>query len=544
MADLLKLGTVVADAIVPGNLSAAAQYSEYTQGGLHSGKLNLAAIYEITLERRQWGMQASTVTGETYELIQGLVSTNLADNGNWRLKPGGPGNGGPDVVQTTGTSTEDVMSQDAVTKELAKKVATTDPRLSDPRTPLAHTHTASNITDFTQAAGTVADSRIGVQKGQPGGLASLDGNGKVFLSQLPSYISDVQEYDSLAAFPATGTPNVIYVAKDTNLNYRWTGTQYTKIGDGQGVESFMGRTGNVVLTQADIDAFLVDLKARVLEAENDLVRLETDILGVDNRVDTIEGLIPANASPTNKLVTVADLSSGGGPTTTMQFNATRTVGGINAGDLVIVDNNASGQALKLILAPANAPSAGLSAQNPVRQPGASTAVVLNYSANKGTNDIATVVVAGQTVPPPSGTVNTSTAANTDTNFTMIVTDNKGMQAGASAQVLYRPLRFFGALSVDPLTLSDGDLSVLLRGLPAEFSDARQQTRSITANNEYMVFAGRAAGWAGAQYEVNGLSNNAFQGKTFNFTNSEGFTESFYVARGGQRLVGTFTGTVK
>ena len=78
----------------------------------------------------------------------------------------------------------------------------------------------------------------------------------------------------------------------------------------------------------------------------------------------------------------------------------------------------------------------------------------------------------------------------------------------------------------------------------EFSTDRQQSRSIAANNEYIVFAGRASAWGGAQYEVNGLSNNAFQGKNFNYTNSEGFTESFFVVRGGQRLVGTFSATVK
>ena len=66
-------------------------------------------------------------------------------------------------------------------------------------------------------------------KGQPGGLASLDSNGLVPSSQLPSYVDDVLEYSTLSAFPTTGETGKIYVTLDTNLTYRWSGTGYTEI---------------------------------------------------------------------------------------------------------------------------------------------------------------------------------------------------------------------------------------------------------------------------------------------------------------------------
>ncbi len=66
-------------------------------------------------------------------------------------------------------------------------------------------------------------------KGQPGGLAELDSTGKVPAAQLPSYVDDVLEYSTKAQFPATGETGKIYVSKDTNLTYRWTGTQYLEI---------------------------------------------------------------------------------------------------------------------------------------------------------------------------------------------------------------------------------------------------------------------------------------------------------------------------
>lgn len=66
-------------------------------------------------------------------------------------------------------------------------------------------------------------------KGQPGGLAELDSTGKVPAAQLPSYVDDVLEFSTKDQFPQTGETGKIYVSKDTNLTYRWTGTQYLEI---------------------------------------------------------------------------------------------------------------------------------------------------------------------------------------------------------------------------------------------------------------------------------------------------------------------------
>ena len=78
-----------------------------------------------------------------------------------------------------------------------------------------------NVTNDAQ----VKRSEMGVANG----VATLDAQGKVPSSQLPSYVDDVLEYDNLAAFPATGEEGKIYVAKDTNKTYRWSGTAYVEI---------------------------------------------------------------------------------------------------------------------------------------------------------------------------------------------------------------------------------------------------------------------------------------------------------------------------
>ena len=66
-------------------------------------------------------------------------------------------------------------------------------------------------------------------KGAANGVAELDSSGKVPSSQLPSYVDDVLEYANLSSFPATGETGKIYIAKDTNKEYRWSGTAYVEI---------------------------------------------------------------------------------------------------------------------------------------------------------------------------------------------------------------------------------------------------------------------------------------------------------------------------
>lgn len=103
-----------------------------------------------------------------------------------------------------------------------------DTRLSDNRK-------ASDVYDWAKAATKpqYTASEVGAiastAKGANNGVAELDSTGKVPSSQLPSFVDDVLEYDSLSAFPTTGEAGKIYIAEDTNKTYRWSGTAYTEI---------------------------------------------------------------------------------------------------------------------------------------------------------------------------------------------------------------------------------------------------------------------------------------------------------------------------
>ena len=86
------------------------------------------------------------------------------------------------------------------------------------------------------------------QKGSANGVATLDGNGKVPSSQLPSYVDDVVEgyyyngqfyTDSAHTQLITPETGKIYVDLDTNKSYRWGGTTYVEISQST-IHKFVG----------------------------------------------------------------------------------------------------------------------------------------------------------------------------------------------------------------------------------------------------------------------------------------------------------------
>lgn len=79
----------------------------------------------------------------------------------------------------------------------------------------------SNVTNDAQ----VKRSEMGTNNG----VATLDASGKILTSQLPSFVDDVIEVSSKSDFPTKGESGKIYVALDTNLTYRWGGTEYVEI---------------------------------------------------------------------------------------------------------------------------------------------------------------------------------------------------------------------------------------------------------------------------------------------------------------------------
>lgn len=96
---------------------------------------------------------------------------------------------------------------------------------------LANTANPHGVTKSQVGLGNVTnDAQVKrSEMGKAGGVATLDGSGQVPASQLPSFVDDVLEYASKSAFPARGETGKIYVALDTNLTWRWSGSAYVEI---------------------------------------------------------------------------------------------------------------------------------------------------------------------------------------------------------------------------------------------------------------------------------------------------------------------------
>lgn len=91
-----------------------------------------------------------------------------------------------------------------------------------------------NTSDINKPVSSATQSALNLKAdlalvGAANGIAPLDSGAKIPSAFLPAYVDDVLEYANVAAFPATGTSGLIYVAVDTNRIYRWSGSVYIEL---------------------------------------------------------------------------------------------------------------------------------------------------------------------------------------------------------------------------------------------------------------------------------------------------------------------------
>lgn len=160
-----------------------------------------------------------------------------------------------------------------------------------------------NVTNHAQVKRT--------EMGVANGVATLGADGKVPSGQLPSYVDDVLEYDKKFAFPTTGETGKIYVTKDTNLTYRWSGTSYVEI------------SSSLALGETSSTAYAGDkgkaLAARVTTVEGKANTNESNISSVGTRVTNLENGTKV-ASKATKLATARKISISGDATGSTDFD--------------------------------------------------------------------------------------------------------------------------------------------------------------------------------------------------------------------------------
>lgn len=93
-----------------------------------------------------------------------------------------------------------------------------------------------------------------VKVGVAEGVASLDANGKVPTTQLPSYVDDVVEVDDINNAPETGESDKIYIDTKTNKTYRWSGTAYVEI-SASDIVTASEKNGYIKINGTDIKVY-------------------------------------------------------------------------------------------------------------------------------------------------------------------------------------------------------------------------------------------------------------------------------------------------
>lgn len=160
-----------------------------------------------------------------------------------------------------------------------------------------------NVTNYAQVKRT--------EMGVANGVATLGADGKVPSGQLPSYVDDVLEFENKASFPAKGEAGKIYVSKDTNLTYRWSGTAYVEI------------SASLALGETSSTAYAGDkgkaLATRLTAVEEKATTNASNISSVGTRVTNIENGTKA-AGKATKLATARKISIAGDATGSAEFD--------------------------------------------------------------------------------------------------------------------------------------------------------------------------------------------------------------------------------
>jgi len=159
--------------------------------------------------------------------------------------------------------------------------------------------TKKYVDDEITKVNTALDTKIDKSSaGVANGIAQLDLTGKVPASQLPSFVDDVLEFDSADSFPAEGESGKIYIAVDTNITYRWSGSQYTMISSSLalGETSSTAYPGDKGKANADKLA-TIESGAQVNVIENVKAR-GADLPITDKRVIVPEDIAIGDTEPT------------------------------------------------------------------------------------------------------------------------------------------------------------------------------------------------------------------------------------------------------
>lgn len=153
------------------------------------------------------------ITADDRNVLDAAITNVAYDSTNKKLTASTRGGTAADIVTTASLLSDMDLNITQISNTAGKTIATIDE---------ADGKVSATFQDISILSSQISD------KGTAGCVATLDANGHVPSSQLPSYVDDVIE-GTVSTFPATGETGKIYVDTTTNTSYRWSGSQYVKV---------------------------------------------------------------------------------------------------------------------------------------------------------------------------------------------------------------------------------------------------------------------------------------------------------------------------
>ena len=205
-----------------------------------------------------------------------------------------------DIDKPISTATQRAL--DELDSRLSESVTTHIADKSNPHQVTKEQVGLSNVTNDAQ----VKRSEMGVASG----VATLDESGKVPSSQLPSFVDDIVEADSLDEFPEVGEVGKIYLAKDTNIIYRWSGSKYVEISSSLA----LGETSSTAYPGDKGKATTDKLNEHVANTENphQVTKEQVGLANVDNTSDMDKPVSTATQAAIDKVKEDLEQSIGEG----------------------------------------------------------------------------------------------------------------------------------------------------------------------------------------------------------------------------------------
>jgi hypothetical protein len=130
--------------------------------------------------------------------------------------------------------------------------------------------------------------------GQPSGIATLDVNGKLESSQVPSIaitdvfvVADIAARDALTGIEEGDVAKVLDAGAGLPKTYIYDGSAWVEIESGSDVDTVNGQTGTVVLESDDIN--LPTAIRGATEVQAALSQLDTDLATAEGAISALEG---------------------------------------------------------------------------------------------------------------------------------------------------------------------------------------------------------------------------------------------------------------